>query len=223
MGQVRRAAVARPAPADGSSPARHLHRRVLRPRGVNGSPGAQLGHALLGARPAGRWAVPGARRVGRTPPIDMQRNDRASTSVTDPLCGPSQPGRSRARRKRSRVEGHSDGPCATGDGATLWPHGPPGRHSCGLAVRCRTGDEHGASWVIRHVLVNRACVSTSPSRDGQEPPLARRRAGRDSLHWAGQPGWWPVSPPEPTGQPKHAPYPPMRPANRRPAPGRWGE
>jgi hypothetical protein len=96
------------------------------------------------------------RRVERTPPIDMQRNASAAASVTTRF-GPAQ----QEGRKTLESGGPQRRSCATGDGTTLWPYGPPGRRPCGLPVRCRTVGEHGASWVIRHVPVNRACVPKS--------------------------------------------------------------
>jgi hypothetical protein len=53
---------------------------ALRPLGVRPR-GRSLGHALLGARPVGRWADRG-RRVGRTPPIDLRRNANSGAGVT---------------------------------------------------------------------------------------------------------------------------------------------
>jgi hypothetical protein len=64
--------VARPRRRLGS----HLHRGALRPRG-QGMPsprGRNLGHAVLGARPAGRWAVPGAQ--ARTHPAHRPPKER---------------------------------------------------------------------------------------------------------------------------------------------------
>jgi hypothetical protein len=63
----------------------HLHRSALRPRG-QGMPsprGRNLGHAVLGARPAADGLSRG-RRLGRTPPIDLRRNATSRAGVTRP-------------------------------------------------------------------------------------------------------------------------------------------
>jgi hypothetical protein len=58
--------------------------------------------------------------------------------------------------------------------------------------------------VIRHVLVNRACIPNA------HPAMAKNCARRTDepaeipMHRARQPGWLAGEPPEPTGQPKHA-------------------
>jgi hypothetical protein len=64
--------VARPRRRLGS----HLHRGALRPReqGMPPPRGRNLGHAVLGARPAGRWAVPGAQ--ARTHPAHRPPKER---------------------------------------------------------------------------------------------------------------------------------------------------
>jgi len=63
------------------------------------------------------------------------------------------------------VEGHRGGLASPGGMAQ--PYGPPGRRSCGLRFGCRTVGEHGAAWVIRHVLVNHACVPKSHPAIGE--------------------------------------------------------
>jgi hypothetical protein len=49
--------------------------------------GRNLGHAVLGARPAGRWAVPEGAGEGRTPPIDLRTNANGVAGVTPPSPG----------------------------------------------------------------------------------------------------------------------------------------
>src|SRR4029453_873268 len=53
------------------------------------------------------------RRVERTPPIDTGRNASVAASVTDTLWAYAARAQPRGK-ERSRVEGHRDGPCATG-------------------------------------------------------------------------------------------------------------
>jgi hypothetical protein len=113
------------------------------------------------------------------------------------------------------VEGHRDGPCATGgwhNSMALWPSWPPLVRSAGPLPHsrrtwCILGDPARSGQPRRR--------SKSHATVGQELHEAHRRAGRD-LHRTGlgSPVGWPVRPPEPTGQLKHA-FPRMRPANRR--------
>jgi hypothetical protein len=149
---------------------------------------------LLGARPAGRWAVPGAQ--GRTHPAHRPLKERQRLRQRYRHALGLRAARAQPRRNAREWRATETVLAPPGDGTTLWPYGPPGRHSCGLPVRCRTVGEHGASWLIRHVLVNRACAP------GPHPAMAKnctrrtKRASRD-LHQTG-PGsrvGWPVSPP----------------------------
>ena len=178
-----------------------------------------LGHALLGARPAGSMSCPRGAQ-GRTQPTPStyptNANDAASVTTRYRPCA----AKAQQEKEHSRVEGHRDGPCATGDGTTLWPYGPPGRRSCGLPVRCRTVGEHGASWVIRHVPVNRACVPKSMPRLAKNCTRRTDEPAEIPSNRARQPGWL-------AGESSRSP-----PANRRrlpadetgkqaDAPGRW--
>jgi hypothetical protein len=94
----------------------------------------------------------------------------------------------------------------------LWPSWPPLVRSAGPLPHsrrtwCILGDPARSGQPRRR--------SKSHATVGQELHEAHRRAGRD-LHRTGlgSPVGWPVRPPEPTGQLKHA-FPRMRPANRR--------
>jgi hypothetical protein len=101
--------------------------------------------------------------LGVTDPLSALPSQGAAPEGT-PKCG----GPQRSLRHRGMAQ----------------PYGPPGRRSRGLPVRCRTGGEHGASWVIRHVPVNRACIPKSPSRDG--PGCTSCADEQVELHRSGQ-------------------------------------
>jgi hypothetical protein len=59
--------------------AQHLHQSALRPRRERAPRGRSLGHASLGAWPAGSWVSPGS---SRCPPIDLRRNVTSMASIT---------------------------------------------------------------------------------------------------------------------------------------------
>jgi hypothetical protein len=95
--------VARPRRRLGS----HFHRGALRPRGqgIPSPRGRNLGHAVLGARPAGRWAVPGAQartHPAHRPPKERHQPGRRYAAPARPT--PPDPGSDQRRRR---------------------PHGPP--------------------------------------------------------------------------------------------------
>src|SRR4029453_5891550 len=91
--------------------------------------------------------VPGAQ--GRTRPAHRHAKERERRRQRyRPALGPAQPGRRREGRSAQEWRATETVLAPPGDGATLWPYGPPGRHWCGLPVRCHTVGEHGASWVI---------------------------------------------------------------------------
>ena len=148
--------------------AEHLPLSALRPRGEGATPRGRSpdrsGLAQSSRSPGPVADPPGGRRVGRTPTTDLPKERQPRGRRYDQLSALRSQGPARAGTPKSG--GPQRRSCATG-GWHNQPYGPPGRRSCGLRFGCRTVGEHGAAWVIRHVLVNHACVPKSHPAIGE--------------------------------------------------------
>ena len=145
--------------ASGRSPGRgrpgqHLHLSALRPRRAFIPRGRSPDRAGRAHRPGlrGRWASRGV--LARSHPVtDPRRNARDTAGVTDALW-PAQPRRSTTRNAQEwRAIETVLSPPGRGDPMALLVAARAVCRSC-----CRTVGRTWASWMIRHVPVNRACV-----------------------------------------------------------------